>query len=133
MWAPLAAELSVPWRAAEAMHWQLGEADMARRAGVTPFSLASGASTIPGQENVSGSRLGRPVIPGYQVGGGVGVPSGSVQQDIGRNPTRVLPGVAELEGGRRPSYDADIRERRGPFPAYEEDARRRYDVRRRGG
>lgn len=44
MWAPLAAELGVPWRAAEAMHWQLGEADMARRAGVVPFSLASAQS-----------------------------------------------------------------------------------------
>ncbi|KAH7321102.1 hypothetical protein B0I35DRAFT_477618 [Stachybotrys elegans] len=41
MWAKVADELSVPWRAAEAMHWQLGEADMARRAGVTPFSLAA--------------------------------------------------------------------------------------------
>ncbi|KAK4097761.1 hypothetical protein N658DRAFT_488936 [Parathielavia hyrcaniae] len=33
MWAKLAQELEVPWRAAEAMHWQLGEADLARRAG----------------------------------------------------------------------------------------------------
>ncbi|ODA81701.1 hypothetical protein RJ55_00203 [Drechmeria coniospora] len=41
MWAKVAEELAVPWRAAEAMHWQLGEADMARRAGVVPFSLAS--------------------------------------------------------------------------------------------
>lgn len=40
MWAKVAKELSVPWRAAEAMHWQLGEADMARRAGVVPFSLS---------------------------------------------------------------------------------------------
>lgn len=31
----------MPWRAAEAMHWQLGEVDMARRAGVVPFSLAA--------------------------------------------------------------------------------------------
>jgi hypothetical protein len=31
--------MQVPWRAAEAMHWQLGEIDMARRAGVVPFSL----------------------------------------------------------------------------------------------
>jgi hypothetical protein len=29
----------MPWRAAEAMHWQLGDAEMARRAGVTTFSL----------------------------------------------------------------------------------------------
>lgn len=31
----------MPWRAAEAMHWQLGELDMARRAGQTPFTLAA--------------------------------------------------------------------------------------------
>jgi hypothetical protein len=42
MWAKVAEEMQVPWRAAEAMHWQLGEADMARRAGVTPFSLQPG-------------------------------------------------------------------------------------------
>ncbi|KOS22956.1 snRNA-activating protein complex subunit 4 [Escovopsis weberi] len=41
MWAKVAEELQVPWRAAEAMHWQLGETDMARRAGVVPFSLAA--------------------------------------------------------------------------------------------
>lgn len=45
MWGPLASELGVPWRAAEAMHWQLGEVDMARRAGVIPFSLASAAGS----------------------------------------------------------------------------------------
>ena len=41
MWSRVAEEMAVPWRAAEAMHWQLGEADMARRAGVVPFSLSS--------------------------------------------------------------------------------------------
>ncbi|KAK4069648.1 hypothetical protein Purlil1_13667 [Purpureocillium lilacinum] len=41
MWAKVAEELQVPWRAAEAMHWQLGEVDIARRAGVVPFSLTS--------------------------------------------------------------------------------------------
>ncbi|ETS73412.1 hypothetical protein PFICI_15017 [Pestalotiopsis fici W106-1] len=41
MWAKVAEEMAVPWRAVEAMHWQLGEQEMARRAGVTPFSLAS--------------------------------------------------------------------------------------------
>ncbi|KAG5929394.1 hypothetical protein E4U53_002458 [Claviceps sorghi] len=40
MWAKVAEELVVPWRAAEAMHWQLGEIDMAKRAGVVPFTLA---------------------------------------------------------------------------------------------
>ncbi|RYO93802.1 hypothetical protein DL764_007921 [Monosporascus ibericus] len=41
MWAKVAEEMAIPWRAAEAMHWQLGEHDMARRAGVTPFSLTA--------------------------------------------------------------------------------------------
>ena len=47
MWSKIAEELSVPWRAAEAMHWQLGEQDMARRAGVTPFSLSSVTLDMP--------------------------------------------------------------------------------------
>ncbi|RKF58362.1 putative myb dna-binding domain protein [Erysiphe neolycopersici] len=48
IWAKVAEEMAVPWRAAEAMHWQLGETEMARRAGVTPFSLSSGtADTVP--------------------------------------------------------------------------------------
>ena len=47
MWAPVALELGIPWRAAEAMHWQLGEADMARRAGVVPFSLAANSGIPP--------------------------------------------------------------------------------------
>ena len=49
MWAKVAEELAVPWRAAEAMHWQLGEADMARRAGVVPFSL-NPDSSAPGSQ-----------------------------------------------------------------------------------
>lgn len=32
--------MKMPWRAAEAMHWQLGEEEMTRRAGVNPFSLS---------------------------------------------------------------------------------------------
>src|SRR5690348_10896715 len=49
MWAKVAEEMMVPWRAAEAMHWQLGEHDMARRAGVVPFTLTpSNESTYRG-------------------------------------------------------------------------------------
>ncbi|KAI1471587.1 uncharacterized protein F4812DRAFT_184702 [Daldinia caldariorum] len=45
MWAKVADEMAMPWRAAEAMHWQLGEQDMRRRAGVTvPFTLATSTS-----------------------------------------------------------------------------------------
>lgn len=39
--------MAVPWRAAEAMHWNLGENDMARRAGVVPFSLSSATIDAP--------------------------------------------------------------------------------------
>lgn len=49
MWAKVAEELAVPWRAAEAMHWQLGEADMAQRAGVVPFSLNPDSSSTGSQ------------------------------------------------------------------------------------
>jgi hypothetical protein len=38
MWSEIAQEMSIPWRAAESMHWQLGEQDMARRAGERPFA-----------------------------------------------------------------------------------------------
>jgi hypothetical protein len=41
MWSRIAEEMAIPWRAAEAMHWQMGENEMARRAGVTPFTLAN--------------------------------------------------------------------------------------------
>lgn len=47
MWSKVAEEMAVPWRAAEAMHWQLGEADMARRAGVVPFSLSNVTMEAP--------------------------------------------------------------------------------------
>ncbi|KAK2739160.1 hypothetical protein FQN55_009566 [Onygenales sp. PD_40] len=47
MWAKIAEEMAIPWRAAEAMHWQLGEQEMARRAGVIPFSLSNPSSEPP--------------------------------------------------------------------------------------
>lgn len=57
MWSKVAEEMAVPWRAAEAMHWQLGEADMARRAGVVPFSLSSSTmDNSPGGHRISPTR-----------------------------------------------------------------------------
>lgn len=41
MWAKIAEDLAVPYRAVEAMHWELGEHEMAQRAGVVPFSLSN--------------------------------------------------------------------------------------------
>ncbi|KAI1167191.1 hypothetical protein F5B18DRAFT_477507 [Nemania serpens] len=38
MWAKVAEEMAIPWRAAEAMHWDLGSDGIAKRAGVTAFA-----------------------------------------------------------------------------------------------
>ncbi|RPB26288.1 hypothetical protein L211DRAFT_758014, partial [Terfezia boudieri ATCC MYA-4762] len=47
MWVMIAREMKIPWRAAEAMHWQLGEEEIARRAGTVPFSFSSSVSLGP--------------------------------------------------------------------------------------
>lgn len=44
MWEKLAKEMQLPWRAAEAMHWQIGEMEMATRANVPVFHLAGQSS-----------------------------------------------------------------------------------------
>jgi hypothetical protein len=44
MWEKIAKEMQCPWRAAEAMHWQLGEHEMANRANVSVFHLAASNS-----------------------------------------------------------------------------------------
>lgn len=46
MWEKISKEMALPWRAAEAMHWQIGEVEMAQRANVPVFHLA-------GQQNAS--------------------------------------------------------------------------------
>ena len=46
MWEKISKEMALPWRAAEAMHWQIGEVEMAQRANVPVFHLA-------GQQNSS--------------------------------------------------------------------------------
>ena len=45
MWAKLSAELGVPWRSAEAMHWKLGEENMAQRAGTKRFRFSTPSTT----------------------------------------------------------------------------------------
>ncbi|KAJ5833138.1 hypothetical protein N7474_001449 [Penicillium riverlandense] len=76
MWSKVAEEMAIPWRAAEAMHWQLGEQEMARRAGVVPFSLSSTAIDPPTTRTRRASTsLARPrkgstsrAIPGHHPG-----------------------------------------------------------------
>lgn len=53
MWEKIAKEMQLPWRAAEAMHWQIGEVEMAHRANVPVFHLA-------GQQGSASSASGMP-------------------------------------------------------------------------
>lgn len=141
MWAGVARDLGVPWRTAEAMHWILGEQEMARRAGVTPFAMA-GTSGIPpsdpslaGGSNLSrtnqntsprGSDRGSTGLEGSSVGGREsdareregarrrgrgGGATGSQSQGQGTQ----LPSLWELEGVGTPyevSYEEEDRGRR---------------------
>lgn len=83
MWSKVAEEMAIPWRAAEAMHWQLGEQEMARRAGVVPFSLSSTAiDPPPTRTRRASTSLARPrkgshsrAIPGHAPGNPPQLPS----------------------------------------------------------
>jgi hypothetical protein len=86
MWAPLAAELNIPWRAAEAQHWALGEAEMARRAGVVPFSQTAGDV---GVQSSSGVQYGLATPSGRtraQLAPAIGVPAGQGHMGGGHAP-----------------------------------------------
>lgn len=54
LWQPLAHELGVPWRSAEAMHWIMGEKEMARRANTIPFAMVSGPNSAGPQGEGNG-------------------------------------------------------------------------------
>lgn len=49
MWEKISKEMQLPWRAAEAMHWQIGEVEMAQRANVPVFHLAGQQGSATGQ------------------------------------------------------------------------------------
>jgi hypothetical protein len=40
MWKQVTEEISLPCKAVEDIHWPVGKEDMARRAGIMPFSTA---------------------------------------------------------------------------------------------
>jgi hypothetical protein len=56
MWEKISKEMQLPWRAAEAMHWQIGEVEMAQRANVPVFHLAGqqGSSAVQAQAGSEG-------------------------------------------------------------------------------
>ncbi|KAI9880482.1 MAG: hypothetical protein M1830_002834 [Pleopsidium flavum] len=86
MWSKIAEEMAIPWRAAEAMHWQLGEQDMARRAGVVPFSLSSSAIETPPKRRRGSAASSR-----------------SRRESVTRSGPPQLPSVGELTAGM-PAY-----------------------------
>ncbi|KAL8789382.1 MAG: hypothetical protein Q9195_006855 [Heterodermia aff. obscurata] len=131
MWAKVAEDLQVPWRAAEAMHWALGEAEMARRAGVVAFSMAPAGYGEPSSTTTVSSSLSSAsgVDPsGYndaqedEVGFGRRAPRGEENESYGRleggatcddsgDQGVLLPSLAEFEGGV-PAYAGFVGEMR---------------------
>lgn len=118
MWAKVAEEMQVPWRAAEAMHWQLGEADMARRAGVTPFSLSAMAvDSSTGPHRQSPSRPPYAHSPAAMSGGSVGGNGSGLSPRYGRGgpathpslpppPSLMMERESNLSGPRQLYQDA---------------------------
>lgn len=47
MWTKIANEMKMPWRAIEAMHWELGREEMAERANTTPFRNTPNSGASP--------------------------------------------------------------------------------------
>ncbi len=77
MWAIVARELQVPWRAAEAMHWYLGEQEIARRAGVTPFTMAAASGPSPS------SHMPHPGVTS-PIGASISSPGGAGSSGLGQ-------------------------------------------------
>ncbi len=112
MWLKIAEKIAISWHPAEAMHWQLGEQEMARRAGVVPFSLSSAAVETPPK----GRR-------------GSATSSWSRRESSTRSGPTQLPSVGELTAGM-PAYAspfASVQEpqRRSPPGPYSESLRQK--------
>jgi len=63
MWEMVASELGLPWRAVEAMHWQMGAEDMAARANERVFQPQSSSSNKIPRSPPSGSSGGETSSP----------------------------------------------------------------------
>lgn len=104
MWTIIANELDVPWRTCESWHWRLGQHDMARRAGVSVFTMAATGEPSPSSRNdrsgVTAATGASADSPGG-VGGGARNPGGFGGPPGGELPP-IHPGlVGSREIGRR--------------------------------
>lgn len=91
MWEKISKEMQLPWRAAEAMHWQIGEIEMAQRANVPVFHLAGqqggGGNNHSAAQGSSGNGPG----PGSGAPGSDGNASTSPTSATGTGPPSGLP------------------------------------------
>lgn len=90
--------MHAPWRTVESMHWQMGEEEMATRAGVRPFNrgpagMSGGGRITGGSSGGAGLLLEEDADEGE---GWVGVGGGTERRQRRRV---VLPSSAELERG----------------------------------
>ena len=107
MWSRIAEEMAIPWRAAEAMHWQMGEHEMARRAGVTPFTLANNTNQPPQHHTSINMGPRPPYHPSLQIHHGMATPMSAFthhRRNSGPLPShpgqpQQLPSLAELTAG----------------------------------
>ncbi|KAI0479275.1 hypothetical protein GGR56DRAFT_673204 [Xylariaceae sp. FL0804] len=85
MWQKVGEEMGIPWRAAEGMHWELGKEDMARRAGVNPFTFSSQTDAPQGGDGGS-SGGGDGSGPRRSPHHGHSASQGSLPRDLGPPP-----------------------------------------------
>ena len=97
LWSGIAAEMHAPWRTVESMHWQMGEEEMATRAGVRPFNRGP-TGTGGGGRIIGGSSGGAGLLleEDTEGEGWVGAGGGTERRQRRRV---VLPSSAELERG----------------------------------
>jgi hypothetical protein len=107
MWARVAEEMAMPWRAVEAMHWQMGEHEMAKRAGVTPFSLSNAGAIDPSAlyPRPPLRHIGPPARP---------LRRESMPPESGLQGPQQLPSLAELTAGL-PAFSAPPYHTSDPF------------------
>ena len=95
MWEKISKEMQLPWRAAEAMHWQIGEVEMAQRANVPVFHLASqqashaGAMSDRASSTSPSSATGRPSTMSYSHMHNHSLPQIAIPQPQPNSPVQV--------------------------------------------
>ena len=59
LWTPIANEVGLPWRACEAMHYRMGEGEMARLNNAVPFALKDSGSAAADNTSRASGRVAR--------------------------------------------------------------------------